>query len=147
MTEGCGKFKDFKQEFSVRHSRLELLVGRKRTGKVRSVSQGKKTQIGFHSTAHRMPVRPVLRNRLGSPHCYQAYPTPCWWKPGARSGKPHSKGFLKKSSQHSHAFLPPWEEGATLAEAVQGLPAMGPLLASLSQVIWASNIDKSSLRP
>lgn len=94
-----------------------------------------------------MPVRPVLRNRLGSPHCYQAYSTPCWWKPGARSGKPHSKGFLKKSSQHSHAFLPPWEEGATLAEAVQRLPAMRPLLASLSQVIWASNIDKSSLRP
>lgn len=148
MTESCGKFKDSKQEFSVRHSWLELLVGRKRAGKVRSVSQGKKNQIGFHNTAHRMPVRPVLRNSLGSPPCYQAYPTPCWWKPGARNGKPHSKGFLKESSQCSHAFLPPWEEGAATAEeAVHGLPAMGPLLASLSQVIWASNINKSSLRP
>lgn len=60
MTEGCGKFKDFKQEFSVRHSWFELLVGKKRAGKVRSVSQWKKNkkpkQIRFHNTAHRMPL-------------------------------------------------------------------------------------------
>lgn len=78
MTEGCGEFKDFKQEFSVRHSWFELLVGKKRAGKVRSVSQWKKNkkpkQIRFHNTAHRMPLSDqVLRNTLGS--CYQAYPT------------------------------------------------------------------------
>lgn len=36
----------------------------------------------------------------------------------------------------------PTEEGA-----VHGLPPMGALLASLSQAIWASNINKSSVRP
>lgn len=36
---------------------------------------------------------------------------------------------------------------AAAEEAVHGLPAMGSLLASLSQAVWACNINKSSLRP